>query len=133
MKDQTLVFFSTDLARYARTVRTKKPQSNILLYRPHARSITINIQLTARNKVAPTTLLLHPVFNDLLYNGIIFIRVVIDASGKPGSGLYGGNTLWYGSYSECQKIPDSRYCLTIFPGSISIVPNKTEVIFYLTM
>ncbi|CAB4024780.1 Hypothetical predicted protein [Paramuricea clavata] len=39
-----------------------------------------------------------------------------DASGKPSSGIYGGNTLWYGSYSECQQLPDSRYCLTMFPG-----------------
>ncbi|CAB4018322.1 Hypothetical predicted protein, partial [Paramuricea clavata] len=50
----------------------------------------------------------------------------VDASGKPGSGIYGGNTLWYGSYSECKKLPDSRYCWTAFPGKIFLADNKTE-------
>ena len=34
---------------------------------------------------------------------LFFKLPVFDASGKPGSGIYGGNTLWYGSYSECRK------------------------------
>ena len=50
-----------------------------------------------------------------------------DASGKPGSGIYGGNTLWYGSYSECKKLPYSRYCWTMFPGNIFMVKNNSQV------
>ncbi|XP_028406319.1 nose resistant to fluoxetine protein 6-like isoform X2 [Dendronephthya gigantea] len=51
----------------------------------------------------------------------------IDASGKPGSGIYGGNTLWYGSYSECQKIPNSRYCWTRFLGYVALPKIGKEV------
>ena len=54
----------------------------------------------------------------------------IDASGKPGSGIYGGSSLWYGSYSECQKLGNSRYCWTMFPGNITLVKNRqTEVLY----
>ena len=51
----------------------------------------------------------------------------VDASGKRESGVYGGNTLWYGSFDECNKLPDSRYCLTIFPGNMTLYQNKAEV------
>ncbi|XP_028406328.1 nose resistant to fluoxetine protein 6-like [Dendronephthya gigantea] len=51
----------------------------------------------------------------------------IDASGKPASGIYGGNTLWYGSYSECKKIPDSRYCWTTFLGYVALPKIGKEV------
>jgi hypothetical protein len=53
---------------------------------------------------------------------------VVDASGRPGSGIFGGSTLWYGSYSECEKLVDSRYCWTMFPGNITIAKKfKAEV------
>ena len=64
-------------------------------------------------------------------NAQMFSCTDADASGKQGSGIYGGNTLWYGSYSECQKIHDSHYCWTMFPGSISLVPNKKQVKLYI--
>ncbi|XP_046853576.1 nose resistant to fluoxetine protein 6-like isoform X2 [Xenia sp. Carnegie-2017] len=56
--------------------------------------------------------------------------VDVDASGKQESGVYGGNTLWYGSFSECDKLPDSRYCWTMFPGNITLFKNydKTYLI-----
>jgi hypothetical protein len=38
----------------------------------------------------------------------------VDASGKPGSGIFGGNFLWFGSYSECKKQSKARYCLSSF-------------------
>ena len=34
-----------------------------------------------------------------------------DAAGKPIGGLLFGNVFWLGSYSECQAIPSSHYCL----------------------
>ena len=52
---------------------------------------------------------------------------VVDASGKLGSGIYGGNTLLYGSYGECQKLANSRYCWTMFPGNIFLLENNTQV------
>ena len=58
---------------------------------------------------------------------IMFTATVVDASGKAGSGIYGGNTLWYGSYSECQKLPNSRYCWTMFPGNIFLSKNDSQV------
>ncbi|XP_046851781.1 nose resistant to fluoxetine protein 6-like [Xenia sp. Carnegie-2017] len=54
-----------------------------------------------------------------------YVRYV-DASGRRESGVYGGNTLWYGSFDECNKLPDSRYCLTIFPGNMTLYQNKAE-------
>ena len=56
----------------------------------------------------------------IFINVILICQIVFDASGKPGSGIYGGNSLWYGSYSECQKLTNSRYCLTVFPGKVFI-------------
>ena len=58
---------------------------------------------------------------------LINFLTVVDASGKLGSGIYGGNTLWYGSYSECQKLRDSRYCWTMFPGNILQLENNSKV------
>lgn len=34
-----------------------------------------------------------------------------DASGKPGSGVAGGNLVWLGSYSLCQNMSEAHYCL----------------------
>ncbi|XP_073233069.1 nose resistant to fluoxetine protein 6-like [Porites lutea] len=34
-----------------------------------------------------------------------------DASGKPESGVTGGNLVWLGSYSLCQNISEAHYCL----------------------
>ena len=42
------------------------------------------------------------------------IYIDVDASGKPGSGIFGGNLLWFGSYSECKKQSKARYCLSSF-------------------
>ena len=55
----------------------------------------------------------------------------VDASGKPGSGIYGGSTLWYGSYSECQKLANSRYCWTMFPGNITLVKNRKAEVYHI--
>ena len=35
----------------------------------------------------------------------------VDASGKPGSGLFAGNLVWLGSYATCQNMSDAKYCL----------------------
>eukprot|EP00794_Sanderia_malayensis_P018808 gene18808-20704_t len=43
----------------------------------------------------------------------------LDAVGKPGSGIFLGNLLWPGSFSECHKIPDSHYCLAGFLAHLS--------------
>lgn len=34
-----------------------------------------------------------------------------DASGKPESGVTGGNLVWLGSYSLCQNMSEAHYCL----------------------
>ena len=65
-----------------------------------------------------------------LYRWVFYIFpsfTVLDASGQQGSGIFGGNTLWFGSYSECTKLSNSRYCWTLFPGSLTLVHNTTEV------
>ena len=37
---------------------------------------------------------------------------VLDALGKPQSGLLAGNVGWFGSYSECTKmVVGAHYCL----------------------
>lgn len=45
---------------------------------------------------------------------LLFVVDVIldkDASGKPGSGVAGGNLVWLGSYSLCQNMSEAHYCL----------------------
>ena len=56
-----------------------------------------------------------------------FALTVIDASGKQASGIYGGNTLWLGSFSQCKQQRNAHYCLVIFPGEINLMQNKPEV------
>ena len=47
----------------------------------------------------------------LITSGCLFTSD-LDASGKPQSGLFWGNTGWLGSYGECtESIPDALYCL----------------------
>ena len=43
----------------------------------------------------------------------IFI-LVLDALGKPGSGLFQGNLFWPGSFSECEGMKKFQYCLAGF-------------------
>ena len=52
--------------------------------------------------------------------------VVLDADGKPGSGVYEGNLLWLGSYQECQATSDSHYCLSQLNVSPKVV---SEMLF----
>ena len=40
--------------------------------------------------------------------------VVLDALGKPGSGLFKGNFFWPGSFSECEGMKKFQYCLAGF-------------------
>ena len=51
-------------------------------------------------------------------NFFFFFFLVRDASGKLGSGIYNGNRAWFGSFSECKKLPKSRYCLVIFDALV---------------
>ena len=49
----------------------------------------------------------------------------MDASGKPESGVTGGNLVWLGSYSLCQNMSEAHYCLAPkitleFKGIVSI-------------
>ena len=39
---------------------------------------------------------------------------MLDALGKPGSGIFAGNFFWPGSFSECAKMKDFKYCLAGF-------------------
>eukprot|EP00794_Sanderia_malayensis_P019239 gene19239-21167_t len=38
---------------------------------------------------------------------------VLDAMGKPGSGVYHGNLVWLGSYQECQATENYHYCTSL--------------------
>ena len=63
-------------------------------------------------------------------NLIFFLNnwsVVRDASGKVGSGIYGGNNVWFGSFSECKKIKESRYCLVFFDAILYFDKERIEV------
>lgn len=57
---------------------------------------------------------------------IIAFFVVLDADGKPGSGVYEGNLLWLGSYQECQATPDSHYCLS----QLNVSPKIVSKLFF---
>ena len=74
---------------------------------------------------------MHNIFfervNNFLLYFALYCNIDVDASGKRESGVYGGNTLWYGSFSECDKLPDSRYCWTVFPGNITLFKNYEKV------
>ena len=50
----------------------------------------------------------------------------VDASGKPGSGILTGNNRWFGSYSQCKKQQNSRYCLSSFSAIISLEADKHQ-------
>ena len=39
---------------------------------------------------------------------------MLDALGKPGSGLFQGNLFWPGSFSECEGMKKFQYCLAGF-------------------
>lgn len=41
---------------------------------------------------------------------LFFIRLDLDALGKPGSGLFLGNVYLLGSYDECMNIDGAHYC-----------------------
>ncbi|XP_070536861.1 nose resistant to fluoxetine protein 6-like [Ptychodera flava] len=47
----------------------------------------------------------------LLFNETTKIFPAIDAAGKPGSGILGGNVAWLGSFELCRDIPGMQYCL----------------------
>ena len=51
----------------------------------------------------------------------------VDASGKPGSGILTGNNRWFGSYSQCKKQQNSRYCLASFSAIVSLEADKHQV------
>ena len=44
----------------------------------------------------------------------LVFSTVVDAIGKPGSGLFEGNYFWPGSFSECEKMKKFKYCLAGF-------------------
>ena len=50
-----------------------------------------------------------------------------DASGKFGSGIYEGNNVWFGSFSECKNIDKSRYCLVFFDALVYLDSKWIEV------
>ena len=65
-------------------------------------------------------------------NFFFFFFVVRDASGKLGSGIYNGNRAWFGSFSECKKLPESRYCLLIFDALVLLNKQWTKVCIDIT-
>ena len=69
-------------------------------------------------------------------NWIFFFNnwyVVRDASGKVGSGIYGGNNVWFGSFSECKKIDESRFCLVFFDAILYLDKERIEVCIHGTL
>ena len=57
--------------------------------------------------------------------------LVRDASGKLGSGIYNGNRAWFGSFSECKKLPESRYCLVIFDALVLLNKQWEKVCIFI--
>ncbi|XP_028401903.1 O-acyltransferase like protein-like [Dendronephthya gigantea] len=108
---------------------------NIMLWYEHTRANSHQSSSQSTDNVLPTV---HQDKGYLLsgqrcgtsYSNLTEKRFarLLDASGKQGSGIYGGNTLWYGSYSECSKLSHSQYCWTLFPGAISLVKNNTDIL-----
>ena len=47
----------------------------------------------------------------------------VDAYGKPGAGLFEGNSYAYGSYDECLWIEKTQYCVS----PVAIAPNYTDL------
>ena len=93
-------------------------------------SLLINRKTTTDAELKPLAMIYVVWILNNLYRWFFYIFpsfTVLDASGQQGSGIFGGNTLWFGSYSECTKLSNSRYCWTLFPGSLTLVHNTTEV------
>ena len=42
---------------------------------------------------------------------LVFCMPALDAFGKPGAGLFEGNSVWLGNYDECTALEGSKYCL----------------------
>ncbi|XP_041462659.1 nose resistant to fluoxetine protein 6-like isoform X1 [Lytechinus variegatus] len=55
------------------------------------------------------------------------LQLVVDAIGKPQSGLMHGNLAWLGHFDECNSIPDFNYCLSTLqiqlPANATNIPN----------
>ena len=49
---------------------------------------------------------------------------MLDAIGKPGSGLFEGNYFWPGSFSECAKMKNFKYCLAGFDLKVYTFSKK---------
>ena len=52
---------------------------------------------------------------------------VLDALGKPGSGIFEGNYLWLGSFSECAKMEKFKYCLAGFELKVHSIWKDADV------
>ncbi len=61
---------------------------------------------------------------------------MFDATGKPDSGMFIGNTVWLGSFSECMaveatangtKLFDGQFCVAVFANKKTIVSSFEDV------
>ena len=55
----------------------------------------------------------------------LVFSTVVDAIGKPGSGLFEGNLFWPGSFSECEKMKKFKYCLAGFDMKVYTFSKKS--------
>lgn len=54
---------------------------------------------------------------------------MLDAWGRPGSGILEGNLYWYGAYDECRALPTniSRYCMLKAPVEVQGRPAALDL------
>lgn len=56
-----------------------------------------------------------------------FCYAVIDAWGKPGAGIKGGNIVWLGNFDECMAVKSGRPSNTSFFGDMDFDANYCSI------
>ncbi|XP_001191391.1 nose resistant to fluoxetine protein 6 [Strongylocentrotus purpuratus] len=51
-------------------------------------------------------------------------NIIVDATGKPSSGILEGNIAWLGDYRQCVDTTDLHYCLISAPIQLQSVSNR---------
>jgi len=131
MQKKVLIFIALTLTASVSCSAEEKLNNSLILklMSQLPKNVFTQFQSTLKNKldgqhISPACLTR---FLKLTMTDIDQVFQVLDALGKPGSGLLQGNIFWPGSFSECEGMKKFQYCLAGFSLKIYISKKILDI------